>query len=310
MFVSYTYNANCSLPQLVADIVSLLTDATADLTTLSTCAAANSSINKSVTQGGWTQVYSPSLGTYTLKAPVYDTNQTTPTKFKYLYLSSTTAGYITVYVYDDWNSTTNTGINGTNANGASIYTSVPINTVVSSTIYISSSPRHAILYNDYSSSAGPVGIMERSRVGAWDTPANAFCNTIHLFGITTGQWFMKTPIARDNTVAGGKYTANNYSVNLKTTWSYSNQGYANLFQPVGTKTIDVNGNQVYSMARLSVFPDMAISNEFGDITELCDVWALPLATGNCGDTITANANTYVVLNGGYSLNYTLAVRLG
>lgn len=191
---------------------------------------AASTITTQYDQAGWTLFDTPDANSYVLQAPVYDN----ATKFKYLYLSVATAGFLQMVVFDDWDATAHTGtypsiVNGTAAVPTS-KDSPPIALNSQNTLYISVNPRRIIVYSLIGTGyTGPYGIAERSRIGACDTSTNAYCNTIHLGGLNYYSGYpsisLKTPYTVNAAVTGLPFLTN-LNLNLITIWGFAITGGA------------------------------------------------------------------------------------
>lgn len=319
MYVIYSYNATTA-QALLNDLVTLLTNtAGTDLTTLTTCVSAASSIDVTYNFGGWTLHDTPAAGEVVLKAPVYDN----PNKFKYMYLDVLTAGYINVILYDAWDAVAHTGtypatqILYTPYSTPSVDYAIPILTGTQATLYISASPRNMVFYaNNGSSLYGPYGCAERSRFGAWDTPTNAFCNTVQFTNvqITIGCGIsILLPYVVNVNVAGtsiiSKLLQSSSRIGLSSIWgggnstqyltngqvASSSNTWAGYY--VGSQTMSADQNLLgsYALTKINLAPLSLYGFEGGSLSDASDIYVLPYNVGNNGDTISANGKNFVQL---------------
>ncbi len=293
MYCKYTYN-DASATAILANLVNLLTDQVTSMSTITDCIVANSSITNTWSPSGWVVHDQVSASVVVLKAPIYDI----PTKFKYLYLDVLTAGFINTKVYETWDAVAHTGTYPTNS-AVIVFYVIPIVLNAQGTIYFSSSPRHAVFYTLLGTTInGPYGVTERTRVGAWDTTANAFCNTFQLnstsfAGSTTSGYapyivnVAAAGAAKISAAAATCFLATQYNTCLV---NGIYVGTAGLYT-----SLDANLNQVYGLRDLGVVYPVAYNNEGGDITSLTNIYVAPYNLGNHEDTYTVGANSFVQL---------------
>lgn len=327
MYARYAYNT-ATAKQLLDDLVTLFTSTTTpDLSTLTSCVAAASTITTQYDQAGWTLFDTPDANSYVLQAPVYDN----ATKFKYLYLSVATAGFLQMVVFDDWDATAHTGTYPSVANGVSATPtsndSPPIALNSQNTLYISANARRIIIYSLIGTGySGPYGVAERSRVGAWDTASNMYCNTVHFGGVyyisNYAVMAMKVPYIVNASSPGLPFITNP-TLSLSTVWGYANSNTASIgsyfsdgslnsvnaygwggddlgFVPAkGISSANASKNTSYALTRLNVAGTYNYANEGGSLSDASSIFLLPRDAGNPEDTVLADGTTYILMGQSY-----------
>ena len=310
MYCRYVYNT-ASANTLLTDLTTLLTSTTTPtLTSLTSCVSANSVITTQYSQAGWTVHDNPDANSVVLKAPVFDI----ATKFKYLYLSVATAGYLMIRLFDGWDATAHTGTypavtSGVSAAASTTYDlAIVLNT--QATIYISASPRAIALWGLIgTTNSGVYGCFERSRVGAWDTPANAFCNYAQ-FKYNGGHTYPYLI----NASQAGQPKSFNVDVGYSSVWgemtsdgiygAFADDTRANNASAVNSRCFCLNQNVTgsnsllgnsYPLTRVNSSAQKTLANECGSLSDVSNFYVLPYATGNVEDTINASGTTYILL---------------
>lgn len=315
MYCKYTYNATTATA-LLADLVTLLTSTTTPtLSSLTTCVTTNSSISTQYSQSGWAVFDTPDANSVVLSAPVFDNSS----KFKYLYLSVATAGFIMVRLFDEWDAVAHTGtwpaVTGGISTAANTTNDIPIVLSTQATLYIHASPRAINVWSLIGTSlSGNYGCVERSRVGAWDTTTNAFCNTLQTIHITNYNYLLAPYVV--NAASVGQPKVASVSVPYTSIWGYSGPNSSFVFfdgnglvsavrfctyiQPQNYTSSNASLTNAYALTRINAGGLVSYSNEMGSISDVCDIYVIPFNTGNQEDTIVAGTTTYILLgaNGG------------
>ncbi len=172
---------------------------------------------------------------------------------------------------------------------------------------------------------GPYGIAERSRVGAWDTATNAYCNSVHFGGTgLTGSYpgMSITSPYSVNVAATGLPFAAPQKHNITSIWGFasppSNTGYyfcngigyiqtadgvsgADLgwVPPAGISSANASKNPSYALTRLNIASIYSYANEGGSLSDVSGIFLLPRNTGNPEDTVLADGTTYILMGTSY-----------
>lgn len=327
MYLRYTYNT-ATAKQLLDDLKTIFTSTTTPtLSALPSCVVANSVVTTAYDQAGWTLFDTPDANSYVLQSPVYDN----ATKFKYLYLSVATAGYLYMCVFDGWNATAHTGTYPSVTNGATdvptALNSPPIVLNSQATLYISVNARRIIMYSLIGTGwTGPYGIAERSRIGAWDTSTNAYCNSLHFGGINSHSGYagmsLTTPYSVNAASSGlplvamptltlasiwgfatfgssnGLYFSDG-TTNISQAQVYNYQGNLGWVPPAGISSANASKNPSYALTRLNVAGMYNYANEGGSISDASGIFLLPRNAGNPEDTVLADGTTYILMGTSY-----------
>lgn len=297
MYAVYKYLNGATQANVLADVVAILTGTT-DVNTLSaSCDKVASSVLTSSTAAGW-QMHDASAGTnaVVLKAPVTDD----PTKFKYMWLSTNTAGAFSNIFYETWNATTHIGTNW-GANDSSFYQRVNYSHTSGGLLYISAATSHCI-FHSYSAggtigsnyNSGPTGLGEHSRWDPWDTVANGYIPAVSFnyggFLPSSNQFFY--PV---------RFRGSNGTDMLNTPMMGTTLGtFGNgTFQaPSGNKTIDANGLLMVPLLPIFVTGTFNAGSGWrlgGNMSEKTNMWLLPSSVGNHLDEVTVSGGqTYVI----------------
>ncbi len=144
MYAVYKYLNGATAANVLADVVAILTGTT-DVNTLSaSCDKVNSSIF-STNAAGW-EMHDASAGTNSvvLKAAVHDN----ASQYKYMWLTTNTAGYFGCALYETWNATSHTGTNVCNNDTSSTgWQRVNYAFATGGFLYISATARHALFHS-------------------------------------------------------------------------------------------------------------------------------------------------------------------
>jgi len=288
MYAKYSLNTAVSSDitviskNIMNDIASILTGTT-DLTKLISCNVDSSVLVNDVTPAGWVLVEKVTDSKIILKAPISDK----PTTYKYMMFAFAPLTGLVVYAGTGWDETNKVLINSV----ANTLTS-KINIVVDRmTIFISSSPNHAIMYSQVPvGTYGPVGITERSRESSWDTAENGFTNFALFDTFSLNSLTASTLMLEPNSY---KPITNSFANNSHLL-STINGSYTNLYPPKGNVSKGPDFSNVYELVSLNYSLNTAY-HLGGSISEKADAWIGPNEVGNHEDQMAVGTDVYVQL---------------
>ena len=300
MYCKLVYNSGVQATvqaDLLADVVALLTGEVTINNLSATCDKVNSTITVD-TVAGWT-LHDAAVGTNAkcLKAPLADNAAV----FKYVVIDTNTNGTIFTKVYETWDATAHTGTNKcTNSDTASY--SQQFSTTLGGVIYLFATARFILLNSQIgstwgsSSNTGGSGCFERTRACTWDTvaagyPPFLFANFGYWAASATKSSSMPRKLLRTDVVNTG-----------------TNATVSALVVPFGeitTMFTALNGadqkvQNTLGVGQVPLLPIMigdstSMPIQYGEISSLCDVWALPQGVAANLDTVVVNSVNYIVL---------------
>ncbi|MBF0340358.1 MAG: hypothetical protein HQL95_05270 [Magnetococcales bacterium] len=306
MFATYNYSANGTQQNVLDDLIAILTGETNANNLSATCNKGATSITATI-PAGWT-LHDASAGTVTkvIKAPLADDT----TRFKYVGIIADNggSGALQTNVWEAWDAVNHAGTNkayGSDVSNSSQRMSQTSagKLLVSGTVYLFASARYLLLCSNVNGNwgspinNGPSGCFERSRFCPWDTVAAGYPTFVF---INLGD------------VAASSYGSNAYATSLidKNRVAYTGST-ASLYVYAGTLGTPywlfqwLNGaDQKVPDAGLGFtvpfFPLTLVNNTYmpapyGEISSLCDVWAIPQGVANQGETIQKNGVDYFCL---------------
>jgi hypothetical protein len=310
MYAKYMYSASATAANILADLVAILTGETTVANLSASCDKPNTTILATIASG-W-ELHDAAAGTNAkcIKAVLADD----PTKFKYVVLDTNTAGYILAKVYEAWDATGHTGTNmAYNSNVTTA--SQQFSTSLSGAVHIFSSARFLVfasVYNGIWGSAtgtGPSGCLERTRACPWDTvaagwPPYAFSNLGSMAQDGSGSYPPRVMSRALATVTGTTSILTSYAgflgslSSMMSTWNAVDQKVPD----------DVGGSQI------PFFPIVWLNSTlmpapYGEISSLCDIWALPQGVAANLDIIQKGGLDYLCVQA-YNTTKMFAIRKG
>ncbi|MBF0186006.1 MAG: hypothetical protein HQM06_16675 [Magnetococcales bacterium] len=292
MYAKYVYSAGSSQAQVLADVVAILTGTT-DVATLSaSCNKALSSITATVAAGWAVHDVSAAINAQALRAANADSSS-----YKYVVIDTNTAGAIFAKVYESWDAGTHVGSNlAYNSDVASYAQRLDLSN--GGTLYILASARFLLLASSIAagwgspSNGGPSGCFERSRACLWDTPSFGFPPALFInFGYA---------VANDT----GAFTPRKYTSGMATQTGSSashsltaNHGTLSAYCTAisGQKVPAADGSMWIPFIPIGVADAAAMPCLYGDISTICDVWAMPSSVASNLDVISKNGANYLCL---------------
>ena len=296
MYAKYVYNAGATAANILSDVIAIMTGTT-DIATLSASCNKPSTTIIATIPAGWTMHdAAASDDSKVIKAPLADD----PTKFKYARLDTWSAGYLIAQIYETWNATDQTYTfscyNSNTTNYCQRWSATlpgEINIFASERYFIMAS-----LYNGLwgsSSSSGPSGCIERTRMNPWDTviagwPPFAFTN----FGTMTssgGGSYAPRILRRTGAELSGN-TAQLYCY----AGSYGTVGSLfGAFNGVDQQVPDGEGGSLLPFYPLTMWAYQYMPTPYGEMTELCDIWIIPQGSAANKDIIQKGGLDYMCL---------------
>ncbi|MEO5350506.1 MAG: hypothetical protein H7836_12785 [Magnetococcus sp. YQC-3] len=301
MYCKYVTNTTATSANfqinLLADLVALLTGEVTINNLSSSCDKVASSIVVD-TVAGWT-LHDNAAGTNAkcLKAPLADDSAT----FKYMVIDTNTVGYVLTKVYETWDAATHTGTNKCNNSDTSSY-SQQVSYLSGVTLHIFATVRF-ILMNSLigstwgsSSNSGGSGCFERTRNCTWDTvaagyPPFLFANLGYWAASATQSAAMPRKLLRTGVVNSGATALVSALVvpfgEITTMFSALNGADQKVQNTLGVGQIPLLPIMIGDATSMPI--------HYGEISSLCDVWALPQGVAANMDTIVVNSVNYLVL---------------
>lgn len=288
MYAVYTYRAGSTATNILADVVKMLTGETLVSNLSVDCVQASSSIDASVYSAGWSVWDSVSANQVVLRAPWDASNGS---GYNYVYLDTSTAGFLQTHIYETWNNVSHTGTNGY-VLGTTYHQR--INTSLGGQLFLFANSGHAMVLLSYqssvwgnSSNSGASTILERTRMGMWDTNTNAYPVLL----LCTGNVSFSSRIPIQNGTDSSRQLTTYYTADMYTTIdSYFRPTYR--LRPVITADGYTGSTQIV--------------NFFAESSSLTDVWCTNIQTKNL-DEFRVGSVSYVRFGSG---NSTAVVRKG
>ncbi|MBF0629105.1 MAG: hypothetical protein HQL91_12885 [Magnetococcales bacterium] len=296
MYSKYVYLAGASAANILADLVAILTGETVVANLSASCDKAQTTILSTI-PAGWS-LHDGSAGTNakTIKAPLADD----ATKFKYVVLDANTAGYIQTKVYETWDATAHTGTNiAYNSNSPSA--SQQFSTTLAGTVHLFASARFLLLASLYngiwgsSTATGPSGCLERTRVCPWDTvaagwPPFAFTNLGNIATDGSGSYPPRLMSRALASITGTNSVLTSYAGFLGTVSTMMAS-----FNAVDQKVPDDVGGSAIPFFPITWMNSTYMPAPYGEISSLCDIWALPQGVAANLDPIQKGGLDYLCL---------------
>ncbi|TAN49028.1 MAG: hypothetical protein EPN21_13160 [Methylococcaceae bacterium] len=291
-FLYYKYNAGATSGDINSDIALFCTGAT-DINAFSASCDKNASYIIADTPAGWTLYDNVDQNKRVIAAP------DVAGVMKYVLLDTGVAGYFQTTVCGSWDVVNNVGGNKV-TNSYSLTYAADINTASGGELWISANAQLLAMQGRVSttwSANGPIYVMERQRINAWDTAARGYPTTL----------FAKQ----------SKLCAASYPLCWSPRMMQSNQSSAEgqyvpytACAPWNNATVlqalDANLAGKHAMLPFFVFASNADHNHLGGKI-LGDIYQTTSGYGNSGDEVVLNGKTYVVFRDGNTGNSRVAV---
>ncbi|MBF0096286.1 MAG: hypothetical protein HQM04_06525 [Magnetococcales bacterium] len=289
MFAKYVYNAAANTAHVLADVVAILTG-TSDTATLSaSCNKAASSITATVAAGWTLHDVSAGMNAQALKAANADSG------YKYVVIDTNTSGAIFTKIYYSWDEGVHSGSNLAYNSDVASY-SQRLDLTNGGTLYLFASPRYLLLASSVAAgwgsptNSGPSGCVERSRACLWDTPTFAF--PVGLFisfgyavaadtGCFAPRKYTSTMATQTGSSASHSLTANHGTLSAYCT-AVSNQ-----------KVPAPDGSLWVPFIMIGVADAANMPQLYGEISTLCDIWAIPSSVCSNLDRVIRDDNEYI-----------------
>ncbi|MBF0340360.1 MAG: hypothetical protein HQL95_05280 [Magnetococcales bacterium] len=318
MNAKYTYLAGATAANILADLVAILTSET-NVNNLSASCNKPFTTIESITAAGWT-LHDAAAGTNAkcLRAPLADDAAT----FKYVVIDTNTAGYVITKVYETWNASTHVGTNLA-FNSDVVGYQQRVSTTVAGSIYLFATARFMLLASLYSgqwgsiTNSGPSGCFERTRQCAWDTvaagwPPFLFCNLGDLAAISDGlSAYAPRYMDRARTTLSGS-SAPLYGYTGPFGADASKPSVYRMFTQlsgVSQRVPDETGGYVIPFYPITFLNYATMPEPYGEISSLCDVWALPQGVAANLDVLQKGGLDFICLQGSTTTKM-FAVRKG
>ncbi|MBF0182522.1 MAG: hypothetical protein HQM03_21100 [Magnetococcales bacterium] len=286
MYARYQYLAGAMASDILDDVVTILTGETLVANLSASCNKGFSSI-ESVVPAGWT-LHDGAAGANVkvIKAPLADD----ATRFKFVEVNTNTAGSVLTKVFEEFNATTHAWTNLCYASDlVSSNQRVSTNTV--GTLHIFSSARFLLLAGMYNglwgspTNAGPSGCFERTRPCGWDTlaagwPPFLFLNLGDLAATSNGlsAYAPRYMDRARNTLTGSSAPLYGFTGPFGSDGSNSQLSIFKLFSQlsgIDQRVPDESGGFVTPFFPISFLNYATMPEPYGEISSLCDLWALP-----------------------------------
>ncbi|MEO5350044.1 MAG: hypothetical protein H7836_10390 [Magnetococcus sp. YQC-3] len=282
---------------LLADLVALLTGEVTINNLSSSCDKVTSTITVD-NIAGWT-LHDAAAGTNAkcLKAPLADD----PTTFKYVVVDTNTVGYVYLKVYETWDATAHTGTNNCTNSTSNNYCQ-QCSYSLGGTMHIFATARFILMNSQIgstwgsASNGGGSGCFERTRNCTWDTvaagyPPYLFANLGYWANSSSQSAAMPRKLLRTGVVNNGVGAMVSAFVvpfgEITTMFSWLSGADQKVQNALGVGQIPLLPIMIVDA------PSMPI--HYGEISSLCDVWALPQGVAANMDTIVVNSVNYLVL---------------
>nr|CRH06133.1 Conserved protein of unknown function [Candidatus Magnetococcus massalia] len=291
MYARYSYSAGSGVADILSDVVAILTGTTDKATLSASCNQSSTEIISDVV-AGWTlhDVYA-GTNQQCLKAPLADDAAT----FKYLCIDLNSSGYLLPRVYETWDEINHDGTNMCYSSNSTSYNQ-KIDIASGGSLYIWASERFAMFASQTSagwassSYPGPSGILERTRYLPWDTPANGWPPFFwsNLGNANQGTFGYAPRIMKRD----GSPLISNSAV-----YHPGSVCFNSLSVPVGSdqKIPDGNDGSVIPAWPLMAHNVSHMPMMYGEVSSLCDIWAIPESMATTHDILVMNGINYVVV---------------
>ncbi len=321
MFAKYVYKPTSVTSRtqaqiqadILADVLAIATGETNTANLSASCDTVNSVITSTIA-AGWV-LHDASAGTNakTIKAPLADDAST----YKYLVLNTNTNGSFYTYLYETWDATAHSGTNqaSTSANYPQQFS-----TTAGGTLYLNITARMFMMHSQYSSTwgassyAGGSAVLERSRDMPWDTVAAGIPPYVYATLGTVpyndaGFSAPRKQVRTSGTPVTGASAIFNCAV---MPFGSISTAYANMNS--ADQKVQASGGQGSAGTLLPAWPLLVIDYtvmpmQYGNISSICDVWALPQSSAANLDTVVIGGNNYIVYQE-YNTTRLIAVRQG
>lgn len=315
MFARLKYDSNDWTPSgVLSDIKDVLTGESS-LSNLVGCTLdeVNSELVTSVASG-WTVHDDISSTEFVVKAAITDD----PSEFKYVrfYVYNS---FIYARLYDDWNSTTHVGTDGSDPAGTTdIYGSILVaenNVSKGITLFLRATQSHifATTLKNHVTDTNHFLVSEFTREDGWNTPANGLKPVFQSF---RNSWpdnairfqYRNSPlynvagyIPRLFSPVSGNYVSNvecNLYCDLGSNANAYTTGYnglnAPIFKALSQKYTLPDATQYVPKISLGIHAPLSLVKG-GDFSSVCGVYMLGTDAGVSGDEIVLDSDTYVIL---------------
>ena len=288
MYTSYFYNSGASAADILSDIAALLTGETDKNKLSASCNKTLTEIDASVDAAGWS-MWDVAAGTnaVVLRAAVADN----PSQYKYLWLSTNTAGYLVAAPYGDWDTAAHSGsdmsyaaTSTSHAQRLNVSLGGRLDIRAKNGIYWGFSFQNGV----YGSATGswPSGLLERTRLSPWDTVENGYPPFLFVSGLNQSTY--SEP--RSVNAAGADVTGLAAScfpmhafggggtlptLPITTVPSNSSKDLKHILAPFGTTRV-------------------ADGHLGGDFSSLADIWLTTYGNGSSFDTMNVDGKIYVI----------------